>query len=293
MRALFLSLFLAIGLVGPAAAADRYFLIVGNTNVGYVEFEGGGISASVIQESLGPDNRQKKHIGNLVYEEITLWVPTIDRTLRDWIHQALNNRHAHIDGTILTVTDKGVVTSELRFLSAVPSGIVFPALVPGKKMERIGIRLKPEVIRRQAGSGSVPAVQAPPHISSIDLRLEISGLGPITAARIEPFTIVIPPPGFDDPRDPTPPQPVSFPNLKLTLADSAAADLIGWHKTFVIFGICADDDEKTGTLSVQSKGISVFSIGLQHLGIFAIRRAGPESSGEFEVELYEETMTLN
>jgi hypothetical protein len=89
---------------------------------------------------------------------------------------------------------------------------------------------------------------------------------------------------------------VEFPNLKISIAASAAESWQKWFESFVVQGRNDDGSEKSGKLVLLSanRADTLAEIKLQNMGIFALRQANTGSAGDnvnrLEAELYVERM---
>jgi hypothetical protein len=89
---------------------------------------------------------------------------------------------------------------------------------------------------------------------------------------------------------------ISFPNLKITLAETTAQTWVDWHDAFVIKGNSGDANEKTGSLVFFAPDLQtpLGSITFYNLGIFRLSLDSsditPDQVQHVTAELYCERM---
>jgi len=74
------------------------------------------------------------------------------------------------------------------------------------------------------------------------------------------------------------PGKLEFPNLKITLAESAAKTWLDWHEDFVVKGNCGEDQEKDGSLTFLAPDLKqeLARVDFFNLGIFRLAPEKPE-----------------
>ena len=95
------------------------------------------------------------------------------------------------------------------------------------------------------------------------------------------------------------PAKVEVPNLKVTISQADIEPWQEWHKSFVIDGKCADEDELSGSITFLAPDLvtELATIELVHVGVMSLEAGGGEANKEevarFTVELYVEEMKFN
>jgi len=299
-----------VGAAGPeqaatergAVTAGRFALELDGVAAGWVsEVDGGHAVADVVTTILGADHLQKKHIGNVKYEEISVTMDAgMSIDLYKWLQDWLLGKAARKSGSIIYLDREDHEVSRLNFSYALITEVGFPALdAASKDAAKMTIKLQPEYTRRVRGSGQsvkVPASKQKKWLTS-NFRLKIDGLDESTARvnKIEALTIkqkvVEHPVGEmrDYEQEAT---AVEIPNLVITLAESEAWPLYDWHEDFVLRGNNHQDKEKSGTLeflAIDQKEV-LFALEFRHLGIFKVTpdkmEAGAEGIRRVKAEMY-------
>jgi hypothetical protein len=281
-------------------------LILDGVNCGRLRsIDGGSIFADVISEPAGPGQIIKKHIGVPMYEAFAAEVGlNSSPAVYEWIRQSWSMQNARKTGSVLALDPAGTPTSERQFIDVMITETTIPAMDGSSKDPAyITIRFAPQVIRMVSpGAAPAPAASTPPQKAwlACNFRLEIDGIDCSKVSRIESFTVRQKPVtvATGNARDQftQPGSNLEFPNLKITLASTAAAPFIAWHEDFVVQGNNNESREKAGSLSLlstdQTKALA--RIRLSNIGICRVGSAasgsGPDGTPQVTVELYVEKM---
>jgi hypothetical protein len=192
--------------------------------------------------------------------------------------------------------------SERQFTNALLTETTIPAM-DGASREPAYITLKfaPEFIRSVKASGKVTAdykMEQKIFLPS-NFILKIDGLDCSKVTKIESFTVKqgVASKDIGSARDSQKePGKLEFPNLKITMAETAAQSFIDWHETFVIKGINDESKEKKGSLTLLSpnRQKELLKIEFFNMGIFRIQpdTTGTDQIKRVTVELYVERMTF-
>ena len=269
--------------------AGSYFFNLEGVKCGFLKsVDGGGISADVIEEKLGPDVFVKKHIGQPKYEDVTI---TFDfelvQNVYDWIAETWKLAYSRKDGSIVVTDAMLQAKSERQFLHALISEVTFPALdASSKDAAFFTLTFSPELIREVKAAGKLvmpkPALQK--RFLAANFRLELDGLDCSKVSRIDSFTVA------------QEPGKVDFPNLRITLAEAADQTWVDWFDDFVIKGNNGDAAEKSGRIVFLGPDLKaeLGRVELHNVGIFALRHppAAAETVSRVVAELYCERMEL-
>jgi len=290
----------------------KYELQLEGVNSGFAtQFYGGSAVADVVAEKLGPDHIQKKHLGPVKYEEISLSVGTgMSRSFYEWIKNTLarSTKDARKSGAVVAMDYNYNAITQLDFNKAYLTEIGFPALdASSKDAARLTVSFAPEWTKRKTLSGAVQhhenaQVQKAWRVS--DFRLKLKGLESDLARvnKIEPLVIkqkVVQNPVGELRDYETEPATLEIPNLVFTLPESHAQAVYAWHQSFVIDGNNGDAQEKTGTLELLAPDLKTVYFTLSFYGVGIVRvapekvEAGSENIRRVKVTCYVENMTFD
>jgi phage tail-like protein len=272
--------------------------------------EGGYAYSDVVAEQVGPDFIQRKHIGNVKYEEITLKVgANMTQPFYQWLKDTLEGQHIRKSGSVIFTDYDSREVQRLSFTNALITEIGFPALdAASKDPAYLTIKFAPEAARRVKGSG-VP-VKFPPVGSKqkqwlpANFRLRIDGLERATTRinKVEALTVKqkVVTDAVGEFRDyEIEPTKLEFPNLVMTISEVDADAWYDWHESFVIQGNNGTEAEKGGRLEFLSPNLKevLFSLQFSGLGIFKLApeksEAGAEQIRRVKAELYVERISLS
>lgn len=283
----------ALILLVPAlsfAAAERtyvsgnYMLELDGVKAGFVKaFDGGVISADVINEPVGQDRVQRKHLGKPKFGEITLFIGTsMSKGVYDWISQALKRQPIRKNGAIVALDHSLAEKQRLVFMNALITEITFPAADgTSKEPAYIVLKFQPEYIQYTTGTGAkaqYPGQQQQKIMLPANFRLTINGIDTTRVNKVEALTIKIPPveSSVGSARDyQTTPGVVQISNVVLEMSEATAQKLRSWHNDFVVRGMNGQDKERSGQLVYFSPNMKevLLSLELKNLGIIKVESA--------------------
>ena len=285
-------------------AAGNFFFNLDGVKCGFVKaVEGGGISAEVIEEKVGPDYFTKKHIGQPKYEDITLTLGfEMMQDVYDWIAASWKQNYARKDGSLVATDANLQAKSAREFYHALISEVTIPALdAASKDAAYLSLRFSPEYTRtvKAAGKLIAPKPAAQKKFVPSNFRLEIDELDCTKVSKIDSFTVkqTVATDDIGDGRDiAKEPGKLDFPNLRITIAEAGAATWDAWFEDFVIKGDNDESKEKRGRivfLTVDRKQ-ELGRIELFNLGIFGLRHqaAAGDAVPRVVADLYCERMEL-
>lgn len=297
-KAAFALLFLPLSF---AHATDRayttrfYGLELDGVSAGWVSnTEGGTAVGEVVTEKMGGDWLQKKHIGNVKYEEISFQAGTsASRGFYEWIKSSFSQKYSRKNGAIVSADynyDRTPGTTT-EFFNAIITEMSMPALdAASKDAAKMTIKFKPEYTRKKIGGAQIANNGARSDATGwrvSDFRLRIDGLEEPAARvnKIEALTIKqkVAENAVGEQRDyEQEPTSVEIPNLVITLPESHAKPFYDWHEDFVIKGNNSADKEKTGTLEYLSpnRKTVLFTVYFKGLGIYKVSPDKSEASAE-------------
>jgi phage tail-like protein len=295
-----------------AYGSGKYGIELDNVKAGWVsEVDGGHAVADVVVEKVGGDWLQKKHIGNVKYEEVSFKCGTgMSKALYEWINTGFNQTHnqpgkGRQNGAVVFSDYDFTELSRLNFFFAIVTELGMPALdAASKDAAKMTIKFKPETTRKQIGqSGKISGGSFPTDAKKqkqwlpSNFRLKIDGLDEpcMKVNKIEALTVKqkVTENAVGEMRDyEQEATSVEIPNLVITLAESHARPLYDWHEDFVIKGNCTEDKEKGGSLEYLANDLKtvLFTLKFTNLGIFKVApdkmEAGAEGVRRVKAEMY-------
>ena len=268
-------------------------------------FEGGAVSAPVIEELTASGPYVKKHIGRPNYEDMVLEFGfSLDRALYDWIERCWERKNQRKDGAILICDANMEVKSRRVFREAVIAETTLPTCdAASDDPSYLTIRLAPEYTRTDKGGGKVTQPLGAKQKTWLpsNFRLMIDGLDCTRVSKIERVSVkqrVVPDPIGELREYVREPGRVDFSNLRITMSETHAQSWIDWHHDFLINGNCGQDKERFGTLEYLAPNLQdvLMKVQLSNLGIFRLAyetaRLDGVSMRRVVVDLYCERMEL-
>ena len=293
-------------IAGTVSFTGNFQLKLDGVETGFLKsVDGGAISAEVINEPADSSNLVKKHLGPPRYEpfsiQIGLWMGTPcrvdpgrvddERRAEERIDRRLRLQHGGQErARVLRRLDhRGDDSRDGRRVEG-------PVLHDGEV--RAGNGSDEQSVRQ----GDVPPVAATKEMwLASNFRLEIAGLDCSKVSAIGSFSVrqTAVTDTIGDARIPLKqPGRLEFPNLSITLAESAAATWMDWFDDFVVKGNNGDEREKSGSLIFLSPNLQaeLGRVNFFNLGIFKIGSAKTDAVDEriqrVTAELYCERMEL-
>jgi hypothetical protein len=267
--------------------------------------EGGGGSA-VIAEILS-NSGINKYIATPQYDDFTIDVPLgPSGLLRDWIKASWNGNALAKDGAIILADYQGRAKQRAEFYEALISEIGFPACDGASKDPAyLTVKVTPYISTFKKAGNEIVKEPAPTKQKlwlPSNFRLNIDGLECKRVTKINSFSIkqTLVTDDIGDARDyAKEPAKIEYPNLTLLIAQTDIDSWHKWYEDFLVKGNNANENEKTGTLTLLGPNmhdeiahIDLKGIGLKRFTPFLRSAANSDAIARFEVELYVETMTL-
>ena len=271
-------------------SVGRFHLELGGKPCGFVDsVEGGGVVAEVVTEEPGAEHYLKKHLGAAAPEPIVLTFGlALAPGVYGWLADAWNGKQVPRDGRIVFADATLQATWEIEFRGAVVTSVTFPKLDGSSKdAGRLTVVLVPEETRHQKASdrlGATRTTKAKQWLAS-NFSVEVDGLDAKRVAKVDAFTVA------------TAGQPIDFPGLRVTIAESGAETWRAWHEEFVVQGMNDDGRERSGALvlfdpTLQEIGrVRLAGLGIHRLAVEKAE-AGQEAVARVVAELYCERMEL-
>jgi hypothetical protein len=269
--------------------------------------DGGGVKGSVLEESVGPDTLQLKHVATVEIEPLAIEMGmSATSPVFRWIQDSWKRRFSRRNGEVIHADFNLASVLEQSFLDALISEVTFPTLDGSdKNAAYLTIKLLPERIETKRGDGrKLQGVdgQKQKMWTPSSFRLEIDGVDCRHVNKIDSFTVKqkIKPLYVGSSRYPElEPTGVEFPRLSLSVAAAYADDFLKWHEQLVVKGDKDPKQQKNGSIDFldPTTNREIFSVQLNNVGINHLTieksEANAESIKRCKIELYVETMDLN
>ena len=241
--------------------------------------EGGNATSDVVNEKVGADHLVHKHISGVKYEDISVTAGTgMSKEFYSWVQTSIGGAPVARSGSILGANFNLKVFTRTDFFNALITEVGMPALdAASKDAAKMTIKFAPESTRTAFNTGGTLSGLKSPLQSkwlTSNFKFTINGVDTTFVNRIEAIRIKANYTLFN--ADTASGQRVlteiDIPNLKFTIAETHAQDLIKWHHDFVINGNNSVENEKLGSLSFLATDLKteLFRLNLRGLGIFAL-----------------------
>ena len=154
--------------------------------------EGGNIVGNVVREQNSAAFYQKKHIGNVKYEEVSFKIGLPSKGVYDWIATTLAGQFTRKTFWLSTLDANFVEVARRQFNNALISEIGFPALDGSSKdAAYLTIKIAPESIEDRPASGKTVTLDASKQKTWLqsNFRLELKPVATSRVSKIDAFTI--------------------------------------------------------------------------------------------------------
>jgi hypothetical protein len=258
------------------ASGGRFALEIEGVTTGFLKsVDGGGIGATLAsgQES-GTGAAGGKRIAAVTYEDFSLTMPVYaPQPVADWIRKSWAGDETRRSGKVIAVDNFLGSISERAFSGALITELTFPACdLGGKDQAYLTMKVRPESIHFKRSDGAEVAV--PPKAKRkkwipSNFRLRIKGLDTSRVVKIDAFTVARKASSSPGESGAGRGAALSFPNLRITIADQSADSWIKWHEDFAIKGNNSPDKERTGDLELLDvdKKSALLTLRFKGLGI--------------------------
>jgi T4-like virus tail tube protein gp19 len=266
-------------------------------------FDGGAISAEVVEEELEPEELiAKKHIGNVKYEDFTVQIGfSQHKAMYDWINSSWSGKQVRESGAIVLADQDYNAKRSITFEEALLSEVRIPACdASSKETGYMGVKFAPEVITNKKASGKLTSSKTQKAWLPSNFRLKIGDLPCSRVSKIDAFTIkqaIVTEQIGDTRYYHKEPGKLEFPNLKVTFPESDLKLWDAWFTSMVIAG--NQEDEKEGTLELLGPSlkaalctISFFGVGIHKLSYNGAAAEAAAASRKMIAELYVERMEI-
>ncbi len=265
-------------------------------------FDGGSISAEVVEEEAAPEELiSKKHIGNVKYEDFTMQIGfSMSKAMYDWINSSWSGKHVRQSGQVVLADHDFDARRAIAFEEALLSEIRIPACdASSKETGYMGIKLAPELISTKRASGKLTSSKNQKAWLPSNFRLKIGDLPCSRVSKIDAFTIkqaIVTEQIGDTRYYHKEPGKLEFPNLRVTFPEADLKFWDAWFTNMVIAG--NQEDEKEGTLEFLGPSLKnvLCTISLFGVGIYKLSYNNATADGNaikrMIAELYVERMEI-
>lgn len=286
-------------------ASAQYVLELDGAMAGHLfSAEGGNPYGEVVNEKIGTDRIQRKHVARAKYEDLTITCGAeMGPELYDWIKGTIAGQGSRKNGAVVMADHSGQVLNRLVFYNALIKEVSFPVFESSSKdAGKITLKLSCGYTQRSYSGGSISMnafSQQQRRWQLCNFQLKIDGLDQATAraSKIEALTITqrVSQNAIGNAKEyNTDPTFVEVSHLTVTVPDDYADSLRQWMDNFVISGNTGD--ERAGVINVlaSNKKDILFSLTLSNLGIFKLTPdqtdAGKSGIRRIKADMYCEEM---
>ena len=260
--------------------------------------EGGNAVGEVVHEVGSAAYYQKKHIGNVTYEEFAVaFGLALPPDVYDWISASLvGDRDAERRSGAIVAADFNYEAKARRtFTDALITEVGFPALdAAAKDPASLTLKFAPEHTADAPASGKLASPLKQKVWLASNFRLEVKGLPTAKVNKVEALTIkqTVATDDIGDARDPQrEPGKLEYPNLVFTVPEVDAQPWFDWFDDFVLQGNNGEAAEKTGRLTYLAPNLQdqLARLDFFNLGIFKLATDTTEANDAIKrvkVELY-------
>jgi len=297
--------------VGAAAKTDQRGFTLGNFGLdfggGWEAFvksvKGGETVGEVVREVASAPYYQKKHIGNVKYEEVTLRLGLPSPGVYDMLTRTLAGEHPRKTFWVSTLDANFVEVARRQFNDALITEVGFPALdASSKDAAYMELTFAPDSAEDRPASGKVVTLDTSKQKAWLqsNFRLELKGVATSRVSKIDAFTIkqTAVTDAIGDTRDyEVEPGKLDVPNLAVSFSAIDAASWRAWFDDFVLKGNNGDAAEKGGAIAWLDPLLAteLLRIELANVGIFRLvpeQASGTDSIARLQAELYVETIKV-
>lgn len=284
----------------PAADADKRAYTTGRFGMeldgqfsGWIQSMSGGNAVAIAPNAVGTDQIQRKHIGGVKYEDVTVNCGTgMSKSFYEWIKASFENQFIRKNCAIVSCDFDYKLRSRMELFNALVTEVGFPACdASSKDAAKMTIRFAPESTRMMTAGNAGSAYQGSLKNNQVvqkkwlpaNFRLKIDGLDCTRVRKIEAVTAKFVSGTIQGTGaklgSGTETHP-SLSNLIVSLPESR--DFYQWHEDFVVRGNTGQGKERGGTLEYLSPDLreSIFSLSFHKLQILKLVPSPVQANNE-------------
>ena len=290
---------------GRSYTPGNFVLDVEGYSVAFLKkFSGLSMQGDVVNNDLGPDNVQKKHIANIKWSSGKASIGIgMGKGMYDWIRMSFDKAYIPKNGSFTAADFDYKAQARIDFESALITSVTVPALDGASKdAAYFDVEFEPEKVRWSKGGGEDIRGKLGPKQKAwlcSNFRFELGGLPTHRVAKIDSFTwkCSVAPDMIGIHREPTKhPAKVTVPDLKVSISYADHQPWADWAKKWFVDGHHLESDELNGRIVFLGPDMQkeLGEISLENVGLKSFSDDDMEANSEkikrFTAELYVEKM---
>lgn len=290
---------------GRSYTPGNFVLDVEGYSVAFLKkFSGLSMQGDVVNNDLGPDNVQKKHIANIKWTEGKASIGIgMGKGMYDWIRMSFDKAYMPKNGSFTAADFDYKAQARLDFENALITSVTVPTLDGSSKdAAYFDVSFEPEKVRWSKGGGEDIRGKLGPKQKAwlcSNFRFELGGLPTQRVAKIDSFTwkCSVTPDQVGIFREPTKhPAKVTVPDIKISISYADHQAWADWAKKWFVDGHHLEADELNGRIVFLGPDMQkeLGEITLENVGLKSFSDDDMEANSEkikrFTAELYVEKM---
>jgi hypothetical protein len=293
---------------GRSYTPGNFVLDVEGYSVAFLKkFSGLSMQGDVVNNDLGPDNVQKKHIANIKWTSGKASIGIgMGKGMYDWIRMSFDKAYMPKNGSFTAADFDYKAQARIDFESALITSVTVPALDGSSKdAAYFDVEFEPEKVRWSKGGGEDIRSKLGPKQKAwlcSNFRFELGGLPTQRVAKIDSFTwkCSVTPDQIGIHREPTKhPAKVTVPDIKVSISYADHQAWADWAKKWFVDGHHLEGDELNGRIVFLGPDMTkeLGEITLENVGLKSFSDDDMEANSEkikrFTAELYVEKMKFS
>lgn len=268
-----------------AFTAGRFAAIVDGDSAGMLAgMSGGDVEYGVVDDPVGVDNIQRKHIGNIQWSDCTVQVGSgMSKSMYQWVKDSFDHGFDPSARRSASVSSLGTRNTEIArrsFSQALITQVTFPELDSSSRaLVNIDVTFSaPEVNDTKPSGTPVAAARQKAWLCS-NFKFSIDGVETGRVATIDSFTWKC--------------RTLDDGSLVLDMGDIGLTfdsdDVSSWSQWYDNLGSGASDERSGSLVMVGAAGGGILTVGLSNLGIYQLMPDTPlggQPSGKMRAEMY-------
>jgi hypothetical protein len=290
---------------GRSYTPGNFVLDVEGYSVAFLKkFSGLSMQGDVVNNDLGPDNVQKKHIANIKWTSGKALIGIgMGKGMYDWIRMSFDKAYMPKNGSFTAADLDYKAQARIDFESALITSVTVPTLDGSSKdAAYFDVEFEPEKVRWSKGGGEDIRSKLGPKQKAwlcSNFRFELGGLPTQRVAKIDSFTwkCSVTPDQIGIHREPTKhPAKVTVPDIKVSISYADHQAWADWAKKWFVDGHHLEGDELNGRIVFLGPDMTkeLGEITLENVGLKSFSDDDMEANSEkikrFTAELYVEKM---
>jgi hypothetical protein len=289
--------------------AGKFFVNVGGAAVSFCKkFDGMNFEGQHVENDMGPENFQSKHLGNWKYTPGKFTVGAgMGKGFYDWIKAAFEKAYVRKNGSVVVGDHNHNARTELSWQDGLITSVTIPKCdAAGKDAMYLDVEVDAEQVKIAKASGKIQgtyAAKAQKAWLQSNFRLEIDGLNCSRVSTVDAMTwkcsVATDHTGIHRDLHAKVPAKVTVPNLKITVS---GADFDEWSKAAISWfhqGNHLEKDHRQGRLVLLGPDMKTTMAALEfhNLGFLKFNRGALEANSEkmdrMDIEFYMEGLKFS